>query len=184
MKRREWLAALALPWALPGAVRVDEVTLFADRKPSVFVLRDRVTVMIFLSTVCPISNDYNDRMGALYRELSAKGVQWLAINANQNEPWSEVDQHRQQAGYPFPVWKDRNNVVADKVGASVTPEVFVFDKDAALRYQGQIDDSRNPARTQVLGLKNAVEQLLAGQPVTKTQTKAFGCTIKRVRKSS
>ena len=45
------------------------------------------------------------------------------------------------------MWKDRNNVVADKVGASVTPEVFVFDKEGLLRYQGQIDDNRNPART-------------------------------------
>lgn len=178
------MAALGLPWALRAGVRVDQVTLFADAKPSPFALTDRVTVMIFLSTVCPISNDYNDRMSALYRELSAKGVQWLAVNANQNEPWGEVDQHRQQAGYPFPVWKDRNNVVADKVGASVTPEVFVFDREGMLRYQGQIDDSRNPARTQAHGLKNAVEQLLAGQAVTKTQTKAFGCTIKRVRKSS
>lgn len=178
------MAGLGLARAAFAATRVDQVTLFADGKPSPFVLHDRITVMIFLSTVCPISNDYNDRMSALYRELTAKGVQWLAINANQNEPWSEVDAHRQQAGYPFPVWKDRNNVVADKVGASVTPEVFVFDKEGLLRYQGQIDDSRNPARTQVHGLKHAVEQLLAGQAVIKTQTKAFGCTIKRVRKSS
>lgn len=184
MKRREWLATLALPWALRAGAPIGEVTLFADTKPTPFVLTDRVTVMIFLSTVCPISNDYNDRMSALYRELTAKGVQWLAVNANQNEPWSEVEQHRQQAGYPFPVWKDRANVVADRVGASVTPEVFVFDKEGMLRYQGQIDDSRNPARTQVHGLKNAVEQLLAGQAVTKARTKAFGCTIKRVRKSS
>jgi hypothetical protein len=184
VKRREFLAGAALGTLGLQASALDQVTLFAGAAPTSFPTRDRITVMVFLSTVCPISNDYNDRMSALYRELSAKGVQWLAINANQNEPWSEVDQHRQQAGYPFPVWKDRNNVVADRVGASVTPEVFIFDKAGVLRYQGHIDDSRNPARAQVAGLKTAVEQLLAGQPVTKVQTKAFGCTIKRVRKSS
>lgn len=149
-----------------------------------FQLSGRVSVLIFYGTQCPISNDYNDRMNALFKDYSAKGVQLVFINANQNESLNEMTAHAKSAEFPFPVYKDTGNVLADRLGASVTPETYVFDAGGVLRYHGHIDDARNPARAQVHGLRSALDQVLAGQPVTKTESKAFGCTIKRVRKAS
>jgi protein-disulfide isomerase len=146
--------------------------------------RGTVTVVLFVSTKCPISNAYHDRMNALYREYQPKGVSFLYVNANSNEPAAEVERHRQEAALAFPVYKDPGNVAADRFGAQATPEVFVMDGENVIRYHGSIDDVQNEARVRVQGLRLALEALLAGRPVERKETKAFGCTIKRVRKLS
>jgi thiol-disulfide isomerase/thioredoxin len=140
----------------------------------------QTTVVTFISTQCPISNDYNDRMTALYKDYSAKGVKFLFVNANATEPAAVVAEHKKTAGFPFEVYKDGN--AADLLGAQVTPESYVF-QDGKLVYHGYIDDARNAARITTNGLKDALEATLAGKPVEKASTKAFGCTIKRARKS-
>jgi hypothetical protein len=58
-----------------------------------------------------------------------------------------------------------------------------MDKAGTMRYHGSIDDSQEEARLQNQWLRKALDAQLAGQPVEKSQTKAFGCSIKRVRKS-
>ncbi len=138
-------------------------------------------VVTFVSTQCPISNDYNDRMTAVFQDYSAKGVKFFFVNANSTEPAAVVAEHKKSAGWPFEVYKDES--AADTLGAQVTPESFVFDKAGKLQYRGYIDDSRNPARIQSQGLRNALDAVLAGKAVAQPTTKAFGCTIKRARKS-
>lgn len=145
-------------------------------------LRGGTTVVTFVSTQCPISNDYNDRMNALYSEYSAKGVKFVFINPNATESAADVVAHAQKVNFAFPVYKDENNVVADQLGAQFTPESFVFDQSGTLRYHGHIDDSRNASRIQFQGLRVALDAMLAGQAVERSDTKAFGCTIKRVKK--
>lgn len=145
-------------------------------------LRGGTTVVTFVSTQCPISNDYNDRMNAVYNEYSARGVKFVFVNSNVTESAADVAEHARKARFAFPVYKDDNNVVADQLGAQFTPEVFVLDQSGTLRYHGHIDDSRNAARIQFQGLRVALDALLAGKTVERTDTKAFGCTIKRVKK--
>jgi thiol-disulfide isomerase/thioredoxin len=139
------------------------------------------TVVTFVSVQCPISNDYNDRMTALYKDYSSKGVKFFFVNANSTEPADVVADHRKSAGWPFEVYKDAT--AADALGAEVTPESYVFGKDGKLQYHGYIDDSRNAARVKSNGLRDALDAVLAGKAVAAPQTKAFGCTIKRARKS-
>jgi peroxiredoxin len=156
-----------------------------DGKPVAFsALRGPVTVVTFIATQCPVSNGYNQRMNALFNDYSAKGVKFIFVNANQNERASEVRQHAKNVGFAFPVYKDANNVVADRFGADVTPESYVIDSSGVIRYHGSIDDSQNEARIRAHGLRLALDAVLGGKPVEITQTKAFGCSIKRVRKST
>jgi thiol-disulfide isomerase/thioredoxin len=176
--------ASAAELAAPGGPVVDLTVRSLDGKDVRVETAGRLTVVVFLSSVCPISNDYNDRMIALYREYEPKGIQFLFVNANSNETAQEIAQHIKTAEYPFPVYQDPDNRVADKLGAAVTPEVFILDREGRLRYKGQIDDARNPARVQVHGVRSAIEDLLAGREVARQETKAFGCTIKRVKKAS
>ena len=140
-----------------------------------------VTVVTFISTQCPISNDYNDRMSAIYKDYSAKGVHLFFVNANSTESASEIAEHAKSVGFNFPVYKDEN--AADKLGAQTTPQAFVFDKSGKLLYQGYIDDARNVARIQNHGLTDAIDAALAGKPVANPVTRAFGCTIKKARRS-
>jgi peroxiredoxin len=156
-----------------------------DAKPvSYSALRGPVTVVTFVSTQCPISNGYNQRMNTLYSDYSSKGVKFIFLNANRSEPASSVREHAKNAGFVFPVYKDANNVVADTFGAEVTPESYVIDSAGVLRYHGAIDDSQNEARVKTRGLRLALDAVLAGKPVEITQTKAFGCSIKRARKTT
>jgi hypothetical protein len=80
--------------------------------------------------------------------------------------------------------KDANNVMADRLGAEYTPEAFVMDREGVVRYHGRIDDAQNPARVRQTSLRLAIEAVLAGREVPAPETKAFGCTIKRIRKAS
>ena len=147
-------------------------------------LRGPVTVVTFIATQCPVSNAYNQRMNALYRDYAPKNVKFVFINANRSEPASEVRQHAKNAAFVFAVYKDANNAIADRFGAEVTPESYVIDGSGAIRYHGYIDDSMNEPRVRKQGLRLALDAVLANKPVEAVETKAFGCTIKRGRKSS
>ena len=139
-----------------------------------------VVAIIFVSTRCPVSNAYNERMAALAKEYGARGVQFIGINANRNEPSEEVSQHARDKGLNFLVVKDPGNRAADYLGASVTPEVYLLDSDWVLRYHGRIDDSQELSGVRSQDARAALNALLSGQPVPKIRTKAFGCSIKRV----
>jgi peroxiredoxin len=156
-----------------------------DAKAVAFsALKGPITVVTFIATECPVSNSYNQRMSDLYRDYSSKNVKFIFVNANRSEPASEVRDHAKRVGFPFPVYKDPDNVVADSFDAQVTPESYVMDSAGILRYHGSIDDNMNQSRVHTQRLRAALDALLAGKPVPATETKAFGCTIKRVRKAS
>ena len=146
-------------------------------------LKGDTTVVMFISTTCPISNAYNERIKTLYNDYAAKGVHFVFINANTNEPAVEVAAHAKAHGFPFAVYKDQGNATADRFGAQVTPESFVIDNARVIRYHGYIDDAQNEARVRNHGLRKALDAVLAGKPLTSTETKAFGCTIKRRRRT-
>ncbi len=147
-------------------------------------LKGDVTVITFVATKCPVSNDYNERMKALYNEYSPRGVKFVFINSNNTEPAAEVAEHAKKYGFDFAVYKDDNNVVADRFGAQVTPEVFILDKEGVIRYHGSIDDSQAVSRVKTHRTRKALDAILAGKTVEVAETKAFGCTIKRAKKAS
>ena len=147
-------------------------------------LKGPLTVVTFIATQCPVSNSYNQRMIDLYKDYASKNVKFIFINANRSEPASEVRDHARRVGFPFAVYKDPGNVLADRFGAQVTPESFVIDSSGTIRYHGSIDDSMEESHVHVRRLRAALDAVLAGKPVPSAETKAFGCTIKRVRKAS
>ena len=138
-----------------------------------------VTVVTFISTICPVSNGYNARMKDLYRDYAGKGVKFVFLNSNQNESAAAIQDHARQAGFEFPVHKDGGNVLADRFGAQYTPESFLLDPTGKIRYHGRIDDAQNPARVRQNSLRLALDAVLSGGEVATGETKAFGCTIKR-----
>jgi peroxiredoxin len=142
----------------------------------------KARVVIFMATRCPVSNAYNGRMAALATDYAARGVAFFGVNANQQESAAEVAEHARAHGFSFPVLKDNGNVQADRFGAQFTPEAYVFDADWALRYHGRIDDSRDESAVAQRDLGSALDAVLAGNTVPTPETKAFGCTIKRVAK--
>src|ERR1051325_1135515 len=140
-------------------------------------LKGETTLVVFIATRCPVSNAYNQRMESLYKDYSQKGVKFVFVNANVNEPAKEVADHAKQVGFTFPVYKDSGNV-AWLFNAQVTPETYVIDKQGIIRYHGAIDDAQNEARVKKQSLRAALDEILAGKAVAVAETKAFGCTVK------
>jgi peroxiredoxin len=140
----------------------------------------KAVVLIFMATQCPVSNSYNSRMVALSTEYSPKGVAFVGLNANKQESVAEIAEHAKAHGFAFPILKDDGNVQADAFGAQVTPEAYVYDGAWKLRYHGRIDDDMRGTAIKSQDLRNALEAVLAGRDVPVAETKAFGCSIKRI----
>lgn len=140
----------------------------------------KAIVILFIATECPISNDYNPRMAELYSEYRDKNIAFVGINSNKQESVGDIRTHAKKNDLNFVILKDENNVIADRFKASFTPEIYVLSPDYDLLYHGRIDDSRNAEKIKTSDLKNALDEILDGKPVSVTKTKAFGCTIKRV----
>jgi len=138
-----------------------------------------VTVVIFFSTRCPMSNAFNYRRNQLYREYNGR-VRFIVIDSNANETLDEVRTYARDAQFDFPVYLDSDNKVADLLDARNTTESFVLDAAGAVRYRGYIEDSPNPVRTKNQGLRLAIEAVLSGHPVTTPDTKGRGCAIRRL----
>ena len=139
----------------------------------------KAVVLMFISTQCPYSNAYNGQMKDLANAYASRGVLFVGINSNKTEDSAAVGAHARTNGHTFPIMKDPDNKVADLYDARRTPEVYVIDPEGKLRYHGRItEDHENPASSP--DLKNALDSFLTGKPIARTETKAFGCTIKRV----
>ena len=142
----------------------------------------KAIVIIFVSTQCPVSNDYNSRMEKIHKEYSEKGITFIGINSNKEETVEEIKEHAKKNNLSFIILKDFRNIIADKFKASFTPEVYVLNSDFELLYHGRIDDSRKIKNVKSEDLRKALDEILAGKEVSVKNTKAFGCTIKRVEK--
>lgn len=137
------------------------------------------SVLIFVATKCPVSNAYNERMEKLAQDYKARGINVIGINSNVAESAEAVKAHAVANKLTFPILKDPGNKIADRLGASVTPEVYFLDAGNKLIYRGRIDNAKDAAQVNSSELKDAIEATLGGKPVAKSTATAFGCTIKR-----
>jgi peroxiredoxin len=138
------------------------------------------TVVVWLSAQCPVVRGYKDRINEIASAYQAKGINFVGINSNSTEDLAWVKSNIAEFGYKFPVLIDKGNVLADKWGATVTPEVFYFDAKNKLLYHGAIDNDRSGRSITDQYLKTAFESALTGKAIAKTRANAFGCSIKRV----
>ena len=179
-------SVIAPVYANPGGVGIGQpVADFklpdtAGREHSLASLKgEKGTVIIFISAQCPMVRAYNERIEKLAQDYRAKGVNVVGINSNVTESADDIKRHISENSFSFVVLRDKGSKVADMLGAERTPEVFLLDASNKLVYRGRIDNHRDVAQVQTSDLRNAIEETLAGKPVTKTEAAAFGCSIKR-----
>jgi peroxiredoxin len=179
-------SAIAPVYANPGGVGIGQpVADFklpdtAGKEHSLASLKgEKGTVIIFISAQCPMVRAYNERIEKLAQDYRAKGVNVVGINSNVTESADDIKRHISENSFSFVVLRDKGSKVADMLGAERTPEVFLLDASNKLVYRGRIDNHRDVAQVQTSDLRNAIEETLAGKPVTKAEAAAFGCTIKR-----
>lgn len=146
---------------------------FADRE---------ALVLIFSSNRCPTAKAYADRMNRLQADYGPRGVQVLAINSNDPHLYPDESRPRMaeragEDGYTFPYVVDPGQAVARAFGATCTFHVFVLDGERRLRYQGRFDSARLAENVTSHDLRDALDDILAGQAVRVPETRPFGCSL-------
>jgi peroxiredoxin len=141
------------------------------------------TVVAFVSNACPYSRAWHDRLNDVAVDYEARGVRTFQINSNDPElfPVDSVASMRErvEAGeFATPYLKDEQQQVAHEWGARVTPHVFVVDRFGNLRYSGNPDGAYDKPELNAEWLRTALDELLSGQPLSRTGSELVGCTVK------
>lgn len=142
----------------------------------------KAIVIMFIATECPVSNAYNSRMAKIASDYQKQNVTFLGVNSNKQESVEDIKTHARENNFEFIILKDWENKIADKFGAAVTPEIFVLNGDFEILYHGRIDDNRREKDVTTKDLEIALNEILSDKSVSVKDTKAFGCTIKRIGK--
>lgn len=142
-------------------------------------------IIIFTCNMCPYSVANEDRINALDAKYKSKGYPVIAINPNdpkasKGDGFEDMIVRAKEKSFSFPYLFDEGQKVYPKFGASKTPHVFIVTKkEMKVKYIGAIDNSsKNPDAVTEKYVENAVDALLAGKKIEKTETRAIGCTIK------
>src|SRR5262249_26772151 len=140
-------------------------------------------IVAFLGTECPLSKLYGPRLDKLANEYRDQRVAFLGINSNRQDRPTEIAHYVRRHDIRFPLLKDPGNRVADQFAAVRPPEVFVLVSERTVRYWGAIDDQfgvgySRPDATERF-LVRAINELLAGQPVSRPGAPSVGCRIGR-----
>ena len=154
-----------------------------------FALEDfsasQALLVAFICNHCPYVVHLRQGLVDFARDYELKRLAVVAISAN------DVSTHPQDApakmadaalefGFGFPYLFDETQAVAQAYQAACTPDFFLYDRDRALFYRGQFDDSRPNNGQEVTGsdLRRALDALLAGDPPPSEQSASIGCNIK------
>jgi glutathione peroxidase-family protein len=144
-------------------------------------------IIVFTCNHCPFAKAYESRIMDLDKKYASKGYPVIAINPNDPEKapddsYENMIARAREKSYSFPYVLDATQSVATAFGATRTPHVYIVEKKNEkniLQYVGAIDNnSDEPEKVTQRFVEDAVNALLEGKPVTTTETKAIGCTIK------
>lgn len=142
-------------------------------------------VVVFMCNHCPYVKHLRAGLAQFARDVQARRVAVVGINANDVANYSEDSPARmaaevRAAGYTFPYLFDESQAVAQAYRAACTPDFYLFDAPRRLVYRGQFDASRPGNAIPVTGkdLRAAVDAVLAGRPVPTEQQPSLGCNIK------
>ena len=143
-----------------------------------------ILVIFFTCNHCPyvIGSDEVTRRTA--DKFAPEGVKFVGINSNSKNTYAEDDfEHMvarmQEHKFPWLYLYDEPQAVAKAYGALRTPHFYVFDKARKLIYTGRgVDNPRDESKITINDLERAIEEHLAGRPVSVPLTNPIGCNVK------
>lgn len=146
---------------------------------------DTGLVIMFICNHCPYVKHIQEEIVKISREYQQKGMNFVAISSNNVEDYpedgpEEMQKLARKLGYTFPYLYDESQSVARSYDAACTPDFYVFDKELKLVYRGQLDSSRPGNEKPLTGedLRNALDDMIKGMPVSPEQIPSQGCNIK------
>jgi len=152
--------------------------------------KDSLTVYVFLLEECVISKNYTDKLKELYATFHDKKIGFLGLFPNAQSRENTIQTFGKTYGILFPMKTDHYQKMTQKLGASITPEVVVFDHEKnEIIYRGRIDNryaSIGKRRTVVSSseLEDVLKDWSAGNDVEFHEMAAIGCFIQKIKKES
>lgn len=145
-------------------------------------------LVIYSCNTCPFVIAWEDRYPTIGEFCKANNIGMVLVNSNvakrsDDDSFDNMKSHAIEKGYNTAYVVDENAALADAMGARTTPHVFLFNKDMELAYRGAIDDNHKSVNEVTTPyLNKAIESLAIGETIRTPETKALGCSIKRIKK--
>lgn len=192
---RAWLpACLGLLWLVPTAIGDDYPVLAIGRPAAEWrslpgadgkehslgdLANRKAVVLVFFANHCPDCELYLDRILAVAKDYDKKGVATVLMSVSRMEEDSLEHMMELARTKPLPCLylKDESQEIGKKYGASTTPEIFILDGDRKVAYHGALDDHWKPSSVKRPHVRIALDEILAGKPVSLTETEPHGCFI-------
>jgi peroxiredoxin len=194
------LAALPLAAVLPGTAQAAAAAVgqaapdfsATDTAGKIHKLSDfkgKLVVLEWTNPGCPfVQKHYGGNMQTLQKEITGKGVVWLAINSTEPEsadyqaPAKLAGWIKEKGAAPTATLMDEPGKIGQLYGAKTTPHLYIVDTQGRLAYAGAIDSIPSARESDIKTATNYVRQsvgeLLAGKPVSQPSTRAYGCSVK------
>lgn len=141
-------------------------------------------LVAFTCNHCPYAQAIWPRFIQLAKDAIKLGVNTVGINPNIHPDYPEDSPERmkekiKELGIQFPYLVDETQEVARAFQAQCTPDLYLFDSAYKLVYHGRLDDNwKEESKVKRRELKEAIESLTSGKPISKTQFPSMGCSIK------
>ena len=145
---------------------------------------DGVLVIFFTCNHCPYVTGSDESTRQTAEKFALRGVRFVAINSNSANTYAEDDfphmvERMREHKFPWLYLHDESQSVARAYGALRTPHFYVFDRERCLIFTGRaVDSPRQADKAKTHDLERALEEHLAGQPVSVPITNPIGCNVK------
>jgi len=182
------MLALTLPASqVPSAISSSTIVSDTDgHRLNLFNPDVKAAVLFFVTNNCPITNNYAPEINRIVADYEGRKIAFYAVYTDQTLSIPAIRKHARDFGIHMPLIADTKHDLVHKVGATVTPEAAVLDRDGKVIYLGRIDDlyadfgKRRPAPTQRY-LRQALDAVLSGKPVAIPSVDPIGCYISEAR---
>lgn len=177
-------ALLAAPSAIAQSRQAPELLdIDGENHGRLDSARNAASILYFLMTDCPVSNQYSPEINRICADYKDQGVACYLVFVDPAVVPSAVREHAKDYdldGYPAIIDNDRRLV--ELSGATITPEAALFSATGEVLYRGRINDlyaalGKPRRQARVHDLRNALDDVLAGRPVSRRITKPVGCYI-------
>ena len=153
--------------------------------------KGKIVVLEWVNEGCPFVHKHYDsgNMQALQKKYTARGVVWLSVASSapgKQGYWADgapaLAFKKERAAHMSEILLDPAGTLGQAYGAKNTPHMFVIDAKGRLTYQGAIDSIASTDTKDIAKATNwvaqALDELLAGKPVSVGRTRPYGCGVK------
>ncbi len=141
----------------------------------------KAVVLVFVSAYCPTANTFMPEINRILADYE-KSFSFYLVHADPGLKTEDVYRHAEMFEIKAPALLDKEQRLAKLTKAAITPEVVVLTGNGNTLYQGRINDlylgpTKKQRQATTKDLRDALDAVLAGKPVTNPKTDAIGCKI-------